>query len=456
MVSQGVLECPGGWENTCGCLRDHNYCWPRPDTRCCDRLLITDETPPDEAALIERMLRMSVEILHGMSGRQFGLCRRTIRPCRDECGRGMARPAWGWAANGGILEPYLDSGQWFNNPCGKCFTDCSCSSVCEVSLPALVQSIVEVRLDGVVLDPSTYRVDNRRKLVRLATTIVAAPEVLTDVHMNWAEADTTACFPVDPILIENMAIVPGPTPPFCYQSPPLTGGQHAVMTGDCPTMSIDVAGNDAGTPIAFTSGAGFGPFHFPAATNVTAGGQAVSGWTNDVRMVIKYLSGPGVVVDENGQMPLPGGTSVFQICFERRTFGGDVACWPTCQEMGLPATEPGTFEVTYLRGKPVPEYGLWAAGLLACELIKACAPPGDNCACRLPDNVQSVVREGVSIDLDVFRLGGTGDPEFGRTGIPEVDLWLSTVNPNRATSRARAYSPDRRPPRRTTWPCADD
>jgi len=138
-----------------------------------------------------------------------------------------------------------------------------------------------------------------------------------------------------------------------------------------------------------------------------------------------------------------------------RVFGAGVECWPTCQDMSLPPTEPNTFEVTYLRGKPVPEYGLWAAGLLACELIKACASPGEDCLCRLPANVQSVVREGVSIDLEAFRLGGAGDPLFGRTGIPEVDLWLSTVNPNRLTSRARAYSPDKRPPRRTTWPCDD-
>lgn len=451
MVSMPVLECPGGWENTCGCQRDHNHCWPRPDTRCCDRLQITDETPPEQAALIERMLRMSVEILNGLSGRQFGLCRRTIRPCRDDCGRGP-RPVYGYSANGGLLEPMLDGGQWFNNVCGKCVSDCACSSVCEVSLPALAQSIVEVRLDGAVLDPETYRIDNRRKLVRVGVTIADAPDVAPMFVTNMGEADTKFCFPVDPAGVVNMALNGDPTPPFCYQSPPLQGGQRAVMNPGCQLFTIQVAAGDVGSPVDLLE-AGEVLYAFPASTNLTAGGVVRSQWKNDVRMVVHYVSGPGIVVDGNGEFLAPAGSSTVEVCFERRTFGGDVDCWPTCQEMSLPATQAGTFEVTYLRGKPVPEYGLWAAGLLACELIKACAPAGDDCGCKLPTNVQSVVREGVSIDMEAFVLGAGGDA--GRTGIPEVDLWLKMVNPYNSPTRSRAYSPDRRPPRRTTWPCDD-
>jgi hypothetical protein len=289
-VSIPVLECPGEWSNDCGCPGSHNYCWPRPDTACCPDLQITDTTPPARVLLIERMLRMAVSVVHAFSARQFGLCPRTVRPCRDQCAE----------SGGTLLDPYILDGQWFNNACQTCVHDCSCGTLCEVTLPGPVHRILEVIVDGTVLLPSAYRVDNHRKLVAQ----------------------------------------------------------------------------------------------------------------------------------------------------------GDV-CWPTCQDLSKPAGLPGTWTVSYLRGKPVPEMGLWAAGLLACELVKACTP-GEAGACRLPSNVQSIVREGVSLDLEPFTLGGAGSDSFGRTGIPEVDMWLTVVNPRRTTGRSRVYSPDRRRPRRTTWPCPDE
>lgn len=454
MVTQAVLECPGGWTNQCGCLREHNYCWPRPDTRCCDRLQYTDETPPDEIALIERMLRMSVELLHGMSGRQFGLCPRVVRPCRDECGQ-RARPVYGYTSGGGLLEPLLDGGKWYNAVCGKCVTDCSCSNVCQVTLPRLTQSVIKVMLDGVVLDPESYRVDNHGKLVRVPVTIAPATDVPFHVAANMNDAGTVFCFPVAPSTVVNLFPTVAPTPPFCYGSPAMLGMQQAdIPAGDCLLFTVDVGGTDAGQPVTMTGGSGFGVFVFPASTVLGAGDVATSAWKNNVRLKIRYVAGAGLVVDENGQAPMPGGSSTIEMCFERRTFGGSVDCWPTCQDMGLPPSELGTFEVSILRGTPVPEYGLWAAGLFACELIKACAPSTDDCGCKLPANVQSVVREGVSLSLEDFVIGG-GATGTG-TGVPEVDLWLKMVNPNNTQTRSRAYSVDKRPPRRTTWPCADD
>ena len=63
--------------------------------------------------------------------------------------------------------PALVGGKWFNIACGACSSGCSCSSVSEVVLPYPVASIEAVRVDGVVLDPSAYRVDDWRLLVRL-------------------------------------------------------------------------------------------------------------------------------------------------------------------------------------------------------------------------------------------------------------------------------------------------
>src|SRR5439155_25128670 len=47
-----------------------------------------------------------------------------------------------------------------------CGDNCSCHSVEEVVLPGAVTAIVDVTIDGVVLNPSAYRVDNGRLLVR--------------------------------------------------------------------------------------------------------------------------------------------------------------------------------------------------------------------------------------------------------------------------------------------------
>jgi hypothetical protein len=38
----------------------------------------------------------------------------------------------------------------------------------------------------------------------------------------------------------------------------------------------------------------------------------------------------------------------------------------------------------------------------------------------------------------------------GVTGVPEVDLWIRSVNPKRLASRSRVYSPDIRTPRFTS------
>src|SRR5262249_15263105 len=64
-------------------------------------------------------------------------------------------------------RPFFYQGIWYNLTCGSCTNGCSCSVVSEALLPAPVASVSQVKVDGVVLDPSAYRVDDWRKLVRL-------------------------------------------------------------------------------------------------------------------------------------------------------------------------------------------------------------------------------------------------------------------------------------------------
>ena len=125
-----------------------------------------------------------------------------------------------------------------------------------------------------------------------------------------------------------------------------------------------------------------------------------------------------------------------------RTDGGS---WPSCQAMGLDVDKPGTFEISYVQGYPVPIGGQVAAGVLAVELFKAVC---NDKSCALPQRVQTVTRQGVTVTvLDTF-----DDVVKGRTGIWLVDSWVSSiVNPPRAS---QVYSVDIARPRsrRQTWP----
>lgn len=118
-------------------------------------------------------VELATEVVWALSGRQFGLCEVTLRPCRRECtsfpwpGDGTYAGNWTQWAGSGWINPTLIAGQWFNVVCGRCTTECSCSSISEVVLPAPVAEVVQVKIDGVVVSGSDYRLDNDRLLVLL-------------------------------------------------------------------------------------------------------------------------------------------------------------------------------------------------------------------------------------------------------------------------------------------------
>lgn len=114
----------------------------------------------------------------------------------------------------------------------------------------------------------------------------------------------------------------------------------------------------------------------------------------------------------------------------------DGGCWPGCQDLSLPLSEEGTWAITYDFGIPVPAGGQIAAAELACEFAKACS--GDS-SCKLPSRVQSVSRQGVTMTL----LDTLSDLwKEGRTGLFNVDLWLSAVNPHGLRERSAVYTPE--------------
>lgn len=135
-------------------------CEPWPAHFTCN---ITCESPSATGAAVQ----MATEALWALSGRQFGLCEVTLRPCRKDCADQIY---WGtqflpWS--GSYPQPALIGGQWFNLICGSCGDSCSCTSLSEVILPQVVNEILEVKVDGVVLEEDEYRVDNGNVLVRL-------------------------------------------------------------------------------------------------------------------------------------------------------------------------------------------------------------------------------------------------------------------------------------------------
>ena len=108
-----------------------------------------------------RAVMLASDWLHHATGKAYGMCLEYLRPCRRKCSEQRTE------LPGGVpFQPVLWDGRVLNISCG-CSGDCGCGPLCEISLPGEVHSIAAVKVDGVVVDPATYRVDNHRRLVRL-------------------------------------------------------------------------------------------------------------------------------------------------------------------------------------------------------------------------------------------------------------------------------------------------
>jgi len=96
------------------------------------------------------------------------------------------------------------------------------------------------------------------------------------------------------------------------------------------------------------------------------------------------------------------------------------------------------FDVTFRYGRSPPPEGVRAAAVLGCELAIACQPETAGLRCRLPRNTVQVVRQGVTIQLldpsKLFAPPARGQPV--KTGLMEVDAFLSAYNPGGISRRA--------------------
>lgn len=122
--------------------------------------------------------------------------------------------------------------------------------------------------------------------------------------------------------------------------------------------------------------------------------------------------------------------------------------WPCCQDLGRPVTAEHTWQIEYRWGTTVPVAGSKMAAILACELIRSTRPenPDGSTDCRLPSRVTSITRQGVTMARETISQAF----QEGRTGIPEIDLWLSSLRVGARRRRASVAVPGRAGTHRTT------
>lgn len=151
--------------------------WIEPEDvlACCGGLTANPSTTQ-----IQKAIDFAQNILFRLSGRQYpGLCTRLVRPCFGNncgCGGGQGYLQWpmgGWShwvwdqsAAGWAFPslPYRVDGEWFNSGQGGCGGTCSLEAV---PVPAPISNLVQVVVDGVVLDPSACKVQQFAEVVRV-------------------------------------------------------------------------------------------------------------------------------------------------------------------------------------------------------------------------------------------------------------------------------------------------
>lgn len=115
--------------------------------------------------------------------------------------------------------------------------------------------------------------------------------------------------------------------------------------------------------------------------------------------------------------------------------------WPCTQNIPLPATDEGTWQVSYTRGKPITPAMRRMASSLGCAFLSVLCPnPGDDESCLPEGIIDSIVRDDLSVTFE-----DDGIVELfkdGKVGIPAIDLWLDSVNPKRAKRPATVIRAD--------------
>jgi hypothetical protein len=148
---------------------------------CCGSPMTTIGEGSDEEECPVDMTKFAIaasNTLYELSGRQFsGACEKTVRPCGTSwCGfQTLSR---GYIVNPYWWNPYWDGMSWWLNGSNSC----ACRPLDSVKLSGYpVREIIEVLIDGSVVDPLTYRLDRGPP-----SRLYRVPDPLDpDVHLRW-------------------------------------------------------------------------------------------------------------------------------------------------------------------------------------------------------------------------------------------------------------------------------
>lgn len=163
-------------------------------------------------SLLDGAALTASQILFEQSGRLYaGRCEKTVRPCstRSPCGQTLSRGHLvGWE---GSWWSWWDDRE-YSRACG-------CRPLDRILLSGYpVTAITEVLIDGVVIDPDTYRLDERRYLTRVRDP--AEPDVI----LRWP-----ACQDLDLPDTEDGTF----SVTYEYGTPPPLIGQEAAKQLAC-------------------------------------------------------------------------------------------------------------------------------------------------------------------------------------------------------------------------------
>lgn len=106
-----------------------------------------------------RAISLATFVLDALTGHQFAQCPVTVRPCGPSCGLFTGYQTFPvQAPSSGVpgvwMQPWIANGIWRNCACNG---GCDCAPACRIDLGIPVAQIDQVKVDGVVLDPSAYR-----------------------------------------------------------------------------------------------------------------------------------------------------------------------------------------------------------------------------------------------------------------------------------------------------------
>lgn len=131
-------------------------------TSCAELALLESQAGPVPDSVALENLIIASNIVNRLSALQFGICEETVRPCCNNDLCGVTLPLYNEAAH---------ANRWYHAVSSQ--QDNCVAVVCNTDIPELdlgvfpLDSIVSITVDGSPLDPSAYRIDDDRYLVRV-------------------------------------------------------------------------------------------------------------------------------------------------------------------------------------------------------------------------------------------------------------------------------------------------